>query len=51
MRFKCANRISIFLRSCRGVFKHELVVNLRTAHHLGLTIPDALMKRADLLIP
>jgi ABC-type uncharacterized transport system substrate-binding protein len=34
----------------RTVLKHELVVNLRTAYALGVTIPDDLIKRADLVM-
>jgi putative tryptophan/tyrosine transport system substrate-binding protein len=30
----------------RGVHKHELVVNLRTAHSLGVTVPEALINAA-----
>jgi putative ABC transport system substrate-binding protein len=34
----------------RTILKHELVVNLRTAMALGVTVPDDLIKRADVLM-
>jgi hypothetical protein len=32
------------------VLKHELVVNLQTAHALAVTVPDNLIKRADFVM-
>jgi putative tryptophan/tyrosine transport system substrate-binding protein len=34
----------------RTILKHELVVNLRTAMALGVTVPDDLIKRADVVM-